>query len=1132
MYNQGTQSSSIHNNKVPVCNNTDLILQHYNVNTNNDSNDAITVKKIKKTDGTLNIMTVNVRGVKSKLDSLETLILTNDIDIVGITESHLQGQETVFIDGYQWIGKNRETEGGGIGFLIKKKWMPIISQDEVNKEMEILWIHLKSKKNVSIGVYYGLQENVTKNEIEREYRALSKIIEMKQKNNSIILLGDFNAKIKIEKAECKQSQSRNGKLLKNMMKHTNTVAINTLPQHEGTWTRINTKNSKQRSIIDYIVISKCMEHMIIESNTDTDGTCIIEGKTPTDHRCITVSFNLMMKVESKKIKRWKTGTPKQWKEYNNLVNNMMKHSDATNVTTLTKIIVSALTKAIGRATIVTGKERIPNNKMITAAKYNKKVLKKKYNETCKTKDAHMIQEAKAEYIESQKKHREEIEKALKDETNVSVNRLMVNDKVDMNTFWKTRRHIMQQGREEFDIIDEDNKTILNPMEAKEHVAGYFEDLYQARAGDSKYDKWTKHIEDTVEKVTYKDETITEHNNKTITIYELDSAIKCIQRRKASGPDDIPNEAIIEADESTRKHILQTFNEVYRREVIPKEWREGHIIRLYKGKGKKGKCSNERGITLSSNLGKLFERIINHRIQRQINITNSQGGGKKGVSTADHIKKITTYIKSMRKKKKTVYITFLDVTKAYDKAWLKAIIYALNKSGIEGKELRIARQLNEQLTARIETKHGTTRPIEIRDSIRQGGVLSVVAYANLMDEISKELQLDDNNLITINKEKHLGCLLWMDDVVLMHTDKIQMQHMLDVTYEIANRYRIKFGEAKSKTMTIGKEDAIFTIGETNLEQTEAYTYLGVTINQKGNLKHHINQVKGKCEASTQAIMSIARHRHIRENEMMTMMKLHEACTIPMLLYGTEGLIPTKAEQEELDTINYNIMKRILNTPQSTSKELIMMETDQLPIQARIDERQVMYYMKKQKDSHKPDGYSPEQDTQDPWSKRLNTRLTEYKITEKELTGISNNRRRQIIKQKLHIHTKDAIMKCSEHKSKVKYVIENNGYEQKNNMKGTYMMTMNRHQCAAIFAIRTRMLDIKGNFPYKHQDLQCRWCNDPNHDETQKHIMEECLHFKQHTQHINMKSVMNSARKVTAKEAHHMTQIYTTINECKN
>ena len=70
------------------------------------------------------------------------------------------------------------------------------------------------------------------------------------------------------------------------------------------------------------------------------------------------------------------------------------------------------------------------------------------------------------------------------------------------------------------------------------------------------------------------------------------------------------------------------------------------------------------------------------------------------------------------------MVYLDVTKAYDKAWLDALLCVLNKRGIETENWQIASDINTNLTATIQTKYGNTREIKIRDSIRQGGVLSV------------------------------------------------------------------------------------------------------------------------------------------------------------------------------------------------------------------------------------------------------------------------------------------------------------------------------------------------------------------------------------------------------------------------
>ena len=47
----------------------------------------------------INFLNINVRGVKSKLDSLESLLTSNDID--RITETHLNGNEQIYIDGHQ-----------------------------------------------------------------------------------------------------------------------------------------------------------------------------------------------------------------------------------------------------------------------------------------------------------------------------------------------------------------------------------------------------------------------------------------------------------------------------------------------------------------------------------------------------------------------------------------------------------------------------------------------------------------------------------------------------------------------------------------------------------------------------------------------------------------------------------------------------------------------------------------------------------------------------------------------------------------------------------------------------------------------------------------------------------------------
>ena len=461
-----------------------------------------------------------------------------------------------------------------------------------------------------------------------------------------------------------------------------------------------------------------------------------------------------------------------------------------------------------------------------------------------------------------------------------------------------------------------------------------------------------------------------------------------------------------------------------------------------------------------------------------------------------------------------------MTKAYDKAWLQAIIYAMHKSGITGELLRLVKKINENLTAIIETKHGVTRKIQIKDSIRQGGVLAVVAYANLMDEIAKEIKENKENLITIGNNEKPGCLLWMDDVVLLHTDKKQMQEMLNTTHEIASRYRIKFGAAKSKVLVIGKDKAEFKIGNQPIEEATTYKYLGNTINNKGTMQDHILTVKGKCEATTQTILSIAKHKHLREKDMMTMMQLHDACTVPTLLYGSEGWILTKEETEKIEAINNNILKRFLKTPKTTSKELIYMETGSTPISSMIDTRQILYHKKKPNlDNHHTDP------RKDPWDTQVKKAIDKYEIVPDNLVG-SITQAKKVVKSKIDIYQHNEILKISSTKSKVKHLIDNGSYKKDINRQHTYITECNRNECAAIFATRTRMLGVKNNYRSAHMDLTCRWCKDK--PETQDHILKDCPSFTDHTQQIDMSEIMNPQRSVKKPEATIVSNIYKKIN----
>ena len=112
-----------------------------------------------------------------------------------------------------------------------------------------------------------------------------------QQKGEVIIMGDLNAKVKINSQKFKQKESRNGNMLQEYIKQTNTIILNTTENHQGTWTRVNRKNNNERSVIDYIITSRPLHNRIIDSATDTDNMYKIAGINPTYHNVITATIS-------------------------------------------------------------------------------------------------------------------------------------------------------------------------------------------------------------------------------------------------------------------------------------------------------------------------------------------------------------------------------------------------------------------------------------------------------------------------------------------------------------------------------------------------------------------------------------------------------------------------------------------------------------------------------------------------------------------------------------------------------------------------------------------------------------------------------------------------------------------------
>ena len=1042
------------------------------------------------TNNNFKIMYTNINGVRSKIDKLENVIIIEKPHVICLTETKTDSPP--IIEGYNWEIKTRKgRRGGGVAILIRNDIETITEEPDLESTTaEIMWRGIKMNNNIyHIGVFYGKQETEKIETVQTEYNEITTQINQLKKDGRIILTGDFNAKIEIQNAKCKQEESRNGRMLHDMLGMTGLKIVSIENTTKGIWTRVNRHRENERSVIDYIITDEDTQKQIIMLEVDEEGNTRLDGRKKNDHN--TIHMEIETKRQEKNIQtieRWKLNNKTDWKKFNEYVQTRSKNSEQLTYKELNTIIIEALTETVGieKILIKNNKSTYPRHirESIRQSKAAKKELKEKVKagRNDETIDKDEINRISEKYKKRQLKALEQIEKHQTKRIRDMTNKIVQEGGTNSNTFWKIARRLKKKKRENYDIIDNNEQIIKEPMSAKEHVAKYFEDLYKP---------WPP-TDEGITKLIQERNRNYEQNNiqiKEITMREMMKQKRKIKDRKAAGPDRIPNEIITHADKETLNIYRKVINHILTgKEQIPPEWKEGIITTIYKGKGKKGKLTNERGITMSSNMGKMAERIIADRIREKITITEQQAGGRKNIATSDHLTVIRNIIQHNKTKKLPTYITFLDVTKAYDKAWLDAIMYTLYQSGLTGGEWKITKELSNNLTARINTVHGKTRTININDSIRQGGVLSVIQYANLIDEVAKEIKESGLGCKQDNSDNIIGCLLWMDDIALIANKKEEMQKMLDITGNIATKYRIHFGKEKSNTMTVGTKNEIqVTLMNENLTPTAKYKYLGNTVNNKNNNTDQILSAKGKAEAAFQTILSMMGNKNFRKIEMEVAWKLIKSTIIPIITYAGESMILNEKEKNELNKILDNIIKRLLMIPQSTPREPIYLETGLLDIETTINKNKLMMLNRIARTGSKLMAPNLNEEDRTAWRKDIDRLLARYSIDINTLKTASKNQAKKLVKEAVTKEFRRELIRTALEKSKCKYYL-NTADMRTDNDKTKYTNKLNRIEVSTIFKTKTRMIDTRTNYKGKYQDTRCRHCE--LHQETQEHILEKC------------------------------------------
>ena len=155
-------------------------------------------------------------------------------------------------------------------------------------------------------------------------------------------------------------------------------------------------------------------------------------------------------------------------------------------------------------------------------------------------------------------------------------------------------------------------------------------------------------------------------------------LSSLKTASATGYDGISNIALRQTAGAIAPYLTELFNCCMFQGVMPQCWKKANVTPVFK-KGSPSKIENYRPISLLSCASKVLERLVADQLRDYLEsnqlLTNHQYGFCKGSSTVDQLLDLYEITEGLDKRLVTKLL-FLDVSKAFDRVWHKALIHKL------------------------------------------------------------------------------------------------------------------------------------------------------------------------------------------------------------------------------------------------------------------------------------------------------------------------------------------------------------------------------------------------------------------------------------------------------------------------